>query len=280
MAATTAAATRPRRPWSALPLFARIEAPQQQLPPISDAASIFRDFSWPDGSAVALSSSSGFNTLDQAPPPPLSSITTTPSPVAAATLLSSTSPTAPLPRPRLQRHRAASSSHSSRSTDDGPGASSIEGAPAPAPAPAPIPLGDAATEDAHSSSEQAANSSAAVLAALGIPLPPLNSSSSSSSSPPPRAWRCAFPGCSSRVAFTRGCDLRKHHRRHSQRWFCRVDAACPRSAGRGAGGGGGGDDDDAGRRWWFASKKDRDRHEAKHCPRIRLPGTPPGNELL
>jgi hypothetical protein len=27
-------------------------------------------------------------------------------------------------------------------------------------------------------------------------------------------WSCAYPGCTSRAVFTRGCDLRKHHKRH------------------------------------------------------------------
>lgn len=73
-----------------------------------------------------------------------------------------------------------------------------------------------------------------------------------------RVWRCSFPGCSSRMLFTRACDLRKHHRRHSNRFYCRV-AGCPRSAS------------DSHR--WFASEKDRSRHEAKHNPHIRCSWT-------
>lgn len=63
-------------------------------------------------------------------------------------------------------------------------------------------------------------------------------------------WRCAYPGCSSRNVFTRGCDLRKHYKRHSKHLFCRHDG-CPQSTEGG-----------------FSSKKDRARHEAKHNPGV------------
>lgn len=63
-------------------------------------------------------------------------------------------------------------------------------------------------------------------------------------------WRCAFPACSSRAIFTRGCDLRKHFNRHSKHLFCRHDG-CPQSSEGG-----------------FSSKKDRARHEAKHNPGV------------
>lgn len=63
-------------------------------------------------------------------------------------------------------------------------------------------------------------------------------------------WRCAFPGCTSRAVFTRGCDLRKHHKRHTKSFFCR-HADCPQSTGGG-----------------FSSKKDLARHEAKHNPGV------------
>lgn len=64
------------------------------------------------------------------------------------------------------------------------------------------------------------------------------------------SWRCAYPGCSSRNVFTRGCDLRKHYKRHSKHLFCRYDG-CPQSTEGG-----------------FSSKKDRARHEAKHNPGV------------
>ena len=64
------------------------------------------------------------------------------------------------------------------------------------------------------------------------------------------SWRCAHPGCTSQAVFTRGCDLRKHFRRHTKSLFCRhVD--CPQSTEGG-----------------FSSKKDRVRHEAKHKPGV------------
>ncbi|TKX20121.1 putative nucleic acid binding protein 24 [Elsinoe australis] len=63
-------------------------------------------------------------------------------------------------------------------------------------------------------------------------------------------WSCAFPGCTSKSTFQRGCDLRKHYRRHTKTLFCR-HAGCPQSTEGG-----------------FSSKKDRARHEAKHNPQI------------
>lgn len=89
--------------------------------------------------------------------------------------------------------------------------------------------------------------------------PPSLSRSLSPSSPDLRAygfpnrngtWSCAYPGCTSRAVFTRGCDLRKHHKRHTKSFFCR-HADCPQSAGGG-----------------FSSKKDLARHEAKHNPGV------------
>ncbi|KAF2170570.1 hypothetical protein M409DRAFT_19388 [Zasmidium cellare ATCC 36951] len=64
------------------------------------------------------------------------------------------------------------------------------------------------------------------------------------------SWSCGFPGCTSRSTFTRGCDLRKHYKRHSKSLFCRHDG-CPQATEGG-----------------FSSKKDRARHEAKHNPSI------------
>ncbi|KAF2263540.1 hypothetical protein CC78DRAFT_273124 [Lojkania enalia] len=101
---------------------------------------------------------------------------------------------------------------------------------------------------------------------LGIPSnatsdrsPPPLSRSLSPSSPDLRAygypnkngtWSCAYPGCTSRAVFTRGCDLRKHHKRHTKSFFCRHEG-CPQSTGGG-----------------FSSKKDLARHEAKHNPGV------------
>lgn len=63
-------------------------------------------------------------------------------------------------------------------------------------------------------------------------------------------WSCAYPGCSSQTRFTRGCDLRKHYKRHTKSLFCRWEG-CPQASEGG-----------------FSSKKDRLRHEAKHNPSI------------
>ncbi|KAE8371789.1 hypothetical protein BDV26DRAFT_275383 [Aspergillus bertholletiae] len=65
-----------------------------------------------------------------------------------------------------------------------------------------------------------------------------------------QTWRCAYPGCTSQTIFRRGCDLRKHYNRHRKHLFCR-HRGCPQAV---AGG--------------FSSKKDRDRHEAKHNPLV------------
>ncbi|KAL4984068.1 hypothetical protein BDW68DRAFT_181017 [Aspergillus falconensis] len=70
----------------------------------------------------------------------------------------------------------------------------------------------------------------------------------------PGAWRCAYPSCTSPSLFRRGCDLRKHYNRHRKHLFCRHDG-CPQSNPQVPGAG-------------FSSKKDRDRHEAKHNPGI------------
>lgn len=64
------------------------------------------------------------------------------------------------------------------------------------------------------------------------------------------SWRCTFPGCSSKSSFERGCDLRKHYKRHSRHLFCR-NQGCPKSISGG-----------------FSSRKDRARHEARHNPTI------------
>ncbi|KAB8070282.1 hypothetical protein BDV29DRAFT_194202 [Aspergillus leporis] len=63
-------------------------------------------------------------------------------------------------------------------------------------------------------------------------------------------WRCAYPGCTSQTVFRRGCDLRKHYNRHRKHLFCRHNG-CPQAVQGG-----------------FSSKKDRDRHEAKHNPLV------------
>ncbi|KAF2664229.1 hypothetical protein BT63DRAFT_460530 [Microthyrium microscopicum] len=67
---------------------------------------------------------------------------------------------------------------------------------------------------------------------------------------PEGTWSCAYPGCTSRAVFTRGCDLRKHHKRHTKSFFCRYPG-CSQASGGG-----------------FSSKKDLARHEAKHNPGV------------
>ncbi|KAI9036004.1 putative C2H2 transcription factor [Aspergillus affinis] len=67
---------------------------------------------------------------------------------------------------------------------------------------------------------------------------------------PDGSWRCAYPGCTSQTTFRRGCDLRKHFNRHRKHLFCRYPECAQSTTGG------------------FSSKKDRDRHEAKHNPGI------------
>ncbi|MCJ1272475.1 hypothetical protein MMC21_000261 [Puttea exsequens] len=69
--------------------------------------------------------------------------------------------------------------------------------------------------------------------------------------PDGRTWRCAYPNCTSQATFTRGCDLRKHYHRHTKTLYCSYED-CAQSKEGG-----------------FSSKKDRDRHESRHAPKIR-----------
>lgn len=93
--------------------------------------------------------------------------------------------------------------------------------------------------EAPSDNSRSVSPSPADLHHFGIPLPD------------GKTWRCGYPQCSSQATFTRGCDLRKHFRRHTKTLFCR-DETCPQS-----------------REGGFSSKKDRDRHESRHAPQIR-----------
>lgn len=99
-------------------------------------------------------------------------------------------------------------------------------------------------------------------------------SSSGGSGATTQAWRCAYPGCTSRATFTRGCDLRKHYNRHSKHLFCRVDG-CPQSEAAAASRAKSADQPLTG---GFSSKKDRARHEAKHNPGIKCEWRGPGGE--
>ncbi len=109
-------------------------------------------------------------------------------------------------------------------------------------------------------------SSNSSLHAYGIPV---TDPSSISGQP---AWRCAYPGCTSRATFTRGCDLRKHYNRHSKHLFCRVDG-CPQSQAAAAA-----KSTDGTLTGGFSSKKDRARHEAKHNPGIKCEWKGAGGE--
>lgn len=121
----------------------------------------------------------------------------------------------------------------------------------------------------HSSRSSSVTSTSSPLSHYGIPVRAPGSSPNAN----PQAWRCAYPNCTSRATFIRGCDLRKHYNRHSKHLFCRIDG-CPQSETAAvtaaqtadphckdpsqlvlSGG--------------FSSKKDRARHEAKHNPGIK-----------
>lgn len=131
------------------------------------------------------------------------------------------------------------------------------------------------------------------------------SSSLETSSSSPQAWRCAYPGCTSRATFTRGCDLRKHYNRHSKHLFCRVEG-CPQSetaaiarartqnnnstsssneppvdellSSSEATAGGTPTHHGLLLTGGFSSKKDRARHEAKHNPGIKCEWHGPDGE--
>ncbi|KAI1126439.1 hypothetical protein F5Y10DRAFT_267102 [Nemania abortiva] len=72
-----------------------------------------------------------------------------------------------------------------------------------------------------------------------------------------RPLKCSFAACSSKVLFTRPCDLAKHYRQHFRRFFCRVEGCSSSRTNEAAG---------------FATKKDRLRHEATHDPSIVCEG--------
>lgn len=101
-----------------------------------------------------------------------------------------------------------------------------------------------------------------------------------------QAWRCAFPNCTSRAVFTRGCDLRKHYNRHSKHLFCRIEgcpqseAACIAVAQQQAiqAGAEASDPSKLAVTGGFSSKKDRARHEAKHNPGIKCEWKGPNGE--
>lgn len=121
--------------------------------------------------------------------------------------------------------------------------------------------------DEYSSTRPERSPSASSSGMLGYSLnersdhsPPPQSRSMSPSSPdlrgfgvlnPNGTWSCKYPGCNSRAVFTRGCDLRKHYKRHKKTFFCHHEG-CPQATGGG-----------------FSSKKDLARHEAKHNPGVR-----------
>jgi hypothetical protein len=141
--------------------------------------------------------------------------------------------------------------------------SSISRSPSPSVYPLPTGTTSSGLRPTLRSNSTSSNSS---LHAYGIPV---TDPSSASGQP---AWRCAYPGCTSRATFTRGCDLRKHYNRHSKHLFCRVDG-CPQSQAAAAA-----RSTDGSLTGGFSSKKDRARHEAKHNPGIKCEWKGPNGE--
>lgn len=72
---------------------------------------------------------------------------------------------------------------------------------------------------------------------------------------------CTFPGCSSKVLFTRRCDLTKHYKQHLRQFFCRVEGCRMSEAAAKT-------TEDDKRPIGFSTKKDRLRHEQMHNPSI------------
>ncbi|KAF2008208.1 hypothetical protein P154DRAFT_17928 [Amniculicola lignicola CBS 123094] len=128
-----------------------------------------------------------------------------------------------------------------------------------APESALLPLGIGSTRPSRSLSASSSGGLGMLSNGTNEHSPPPLSRSLSPSSPDLRSygfpnkngtWSCAYPGCTSKAVFTRGCDLRKHHKRHTKSFFCRHEG-CPQATGGG-----------------FSSKKDLARHEAKHNPGV------------
>lgn len=157
-----------------------------------------------------------------------------------------------MPRPSASAHHLSASPAFSHQSSHNSSMSSLSRSPSPGLYALPL---DGAATPARQTLRSNSTSSNSSLHAYGIPV-----QDPSSNQP---AWRCAYPGCTSRATFTRGCDLRKHYNRHSKHLFCRVDG-CPQSQQAAAS-----RSTDGTLSGGFSSKKDRARHEAKHNPGIR-----------
>ena len=161
--------------------------------------------------------------------------------------------------PLRSNTRSSRTSHHSRT------ASSLSRSCSPS-----LSIRQSSTSSRHSSTATNTVAETTSLLAYGIPV-------HQSSSPQSQTWRCAYPGCTSRALFTRGCDLRKHFNRHSKHLFCRVDG-CPQSEAAALAGSSHGRRSSTTASGGFSSKKDRARHEAKHNPGIRCEWQGPDGE--
>lgn len=157
-----------------------------------------------------------------------------------------------MPRPNTGAHHLSASPAFSHQSSHNSSLSSMSRSPSPGLYTLSVNGAGAPMRQTLRSNSTSSNSS---LHAYGIPV-----QDPSSNQP---AWRCAYPGCTSRATFTRGCDLRKHYNRHSKHLFCRVDG-CPQSQAAAAA-----RSTDGTLSGGFSSKKDRARHEAKHNPGIK-----------
>jgi hypothetical protein len=82
----------------------------------------------------------------------------------------------------------------------------------------------------------------------------------SASSTSVAAFRCPHTSCSSKMLFTRKCDLDKHYRLHFRKYFCRFPDCESSSTSP--------NKIDQKPRPSFATMKDRDRHEKGHNPSL------------
>jgi hypothetical protein len=232
--------------------------PEQDMPPYSSATypPVSTQGSWmPFSSYPPPSSIPSFDSTSTARYPPFETtmshnytniIPPTPQDIAPASFDFNTMPRSDTHHhlstsPAFSQQSSHASSLSSLSRSPSPGLYSMSGSGSVV-----------AGRSALRSNSTSSNSS---LHAYGIPV-----QDPSSAQP---AWRCAYPGCTSRATFTRGCDLRKHYNRHSKHLFCRVDG-CPQSQAASAA-----RSTDGTLSGGFSSKKDRARHEAKHNPGIK-----------
>lgn len=253
---------------SFLPISSISEQDMAQYTTSSNAFPLFQPTSWlpyahyphqQQLNSYEQSSSSSYPAFDTSMPPSYNNIIVPPTPqdIAPASFDFNTLPNGTA----HHQHLSPSPSFSHQSSHQS-SLSSLSRSPSPTL----YQMGDNATPSMRQTLRSNSTSSNSSLHSYGIPV----ADTSSGAQQP--AWRCAYPGCTSRATFTRGCDLRKHYNRHSKHLFCRVDN-CPQSQAAAAS-----RSTDGSLTGGFSSKKDRARHEAKHNPGIKCEWRGPGGE--